>query len=70
MITIACTKGRVNVDQADLVKNRFIRSINIMFDTNFGITNNAIKDYASRFFDLDEKPVGVKKRVTYWVTEA
>ena len=41
-----------------------------MFDTNFGITDNAIKDYASRFFDLYEKPVGVKKRVTYWVTEA
>lgn len=69
MITIACTKGRVNVDQADLVKNRFIRSINIMFDTNFGITNNAIKDYAYRFFNF--KPVDVIKLETcYWVTEA
>ena len=40
-----------------------------MFDTNFGITNNAIKDYAYRFFNF--KPVDVIKLETcYWVTEA
>lgn len=66
MITITCAKGTVNVDQAELVKSRFIRTINIIFDTNFGITDNDIIDYAYRFFNF--KPVSVEK--CYLVTEA